>query len=154
MLGGVSPIWGKGVGGVDPHRCPPFKRSSKPSWILKKTCAGRQPAAGSATLCRSRHTQPPRPASLLDSLPIAVSLALLPVLAAAAAGSAAGAPVPGAAGLADLADLAAVLQRGAGVCPLQAVVLQELGLERSQVLLATLDLCSQQHDVGAVTRFL
>lgn len=80
-----------------------------------------------------------------------MSLALLSVLAAAAAGSATAAPIPGAAGL---ADLAAVLQRGAGVCPLQAVVLQELGLKCSQVLLATLDLCSQQHDVGAVTRFL
>lgn len=80
-----------------------------------------------------------------------MSLALLPVLAAAAAGSAAAAPVPGAAGL---ADLAAVLQRGAGVRPLQAVVLQELGLECTQVLFATLDLCSQQHDVGAVTCFL
>lgn len=83
-----------------------------------------------------------------------MSLALLPVLVAAATGPAAAAPVPGAAGLAGLADLAAVLQRGAGVCPLQAVVLQELRLECSQVLLAALDLRSQQHDVGAVTCFL
>lgn len=151
MLGGVSPIWGKGVGALTLAAAPPSSGAPNPLDLKRKTCAGRQPDVGTATLCRSRHTQPPRPASLLDSLPVAVSLALLPVLAAAAAGSAAAAPVPGAAGL---ADLAAVLQRGAGVCPLQAVVLQELGLECSQVLLATLDLCSQQHDVGAITRFL
>lgn len=111
---------------------------------------------------------PPRPAgplSLLDGLSVAaVSLALLPALpaaaaaatttgaAAAAAGPAAvAAAVPGAAGL---ADLAAVLQRGAGVRPLQAVIFQQLGLEGGQVVLAALDLCSQQHDVGAVTCFL
>lgn len=86
-----------------------------------------------------------------------MSLALLPALptaAAATAGPAAvatAAAIPGAAGL---ADLAAVLQCGAGVRPLQAVVLQQLGLKGGQVVLAALDLGSQQHDVGAVTCFL
>lgn len=94
------------------------------------------------------------PASLLDGLPVAVSLAVLPQLAAAAAGPAAVAPVPAAAGLARLAGLAAVLQRGAGVGPLQGVVLQQLGLEQRQVLLAAPDLSSQQHDVRPVPGFL
>lgn len=144
--------WFGGGRGVDPHSCSPFKRSSKALLDLKlKTYAGRQPAAGSATLCRSRR---PRPVSLLDGLSVAVSLALLSRLAAAAAGFAAVAPVPGAAGLAHLAGLAAVLQRGAGVSPLQPVVLQELGLEHGQVLLAAADFSSQQHDIGPVPRFL
>lgn len=54
MLGGVSPIWGKGVGGVDPHRCPPFKRSSKPSWILKE-----KPAQGGGLLPAVQHCAAP-----------------------------------------------------------------------------------------------
>lgn len=83
-----------------------------------------------------------------------MSLAFLPVLAAAAAGLAAVASVPGAAGLAHLAGLAAVLQGGAGVSPLQPAVLQELGLKRSQVLLATPDFGSQQHDISPVPCFL
>lgn len=110
-----------------------------------KTSAGRQPAAGSATPCRSRR---PRLVSLLDGLSVAVSLAFLPLLAAAAAGFAAVAAVPGAAGQ------AAVLQRGAGVSPLQPVVLQKLRLEYRQVFLAASDFSSQQHDVGPVPRFL
>lgn len=65
----------------------------------------------------------PGPVSLLDGLSVAVSLAFVAVLAAADAGLAAVAAVPGAAGL---AGLAAVLQSGAGVGPLQPVVLQEL----------------------------
>lgn len=98
------------------------------------------------------HPQHPRPASLLDGLPIAVSLAFLSGLAsAAAAGLAAVAAVLGAA---RLAQLAAVLQCGAGVSPLQPIFLQELGLKRSQVLLAALDFSSQQHDVGPVPCFL
>lgn len=128
---------------------PPSSRAPNPPGSQIKTYAGRQPAAGSATLCRPRR---PRPVSLLDGLPVAVSLALLPGLAAAAAaGFAAVASVPGAAGL---AGLAAVLQRGAGVSPLQAVVIQELGLEHRQVLLATADFSSQQHDVSSVPCFL
>lgn len=83
-----------------------------------------------------------------------MSLAFLPKLAAAAAGFAAVASVPGAAGLADLAGLAAVLQRGAGMSPLQAVVLQELGLEHRQILLTAPDFRSQQHDISPVPCFL
>lgn len=128
--------------GVDPHLLPPSSRAPN------KTSAGRQPAAGSATPCRSRR---PRPVSLLDGLSVAVSLAFLPLLAAAAAGFAAVAAVPGAAGQ---TGLAAVLQRGAGVSPLQPVVLQKLRLEYRQVFLAASDFSSQQHDVGPVPRFL
>ena len=130
---------------------PPSSRAPNPSGSQIKTSAGRQPAAGSATPCRSR---PPRPVSLLHGLSVAVSLTLLSHFAAAAAGLAAVAPVPGAAGLAGLAGLAAVLQRGAGVSPLQPVVLQQLGLEHRQVLLPAPDLSSQQHHVGPVTCFL
>lgn len=71
--------------------------------------------------------------------------------AAAAAGFAAVAPVPGAAGL---AGLAAVLQRGAGVGPLQPVVLQQQRLKHRQVLLPASDLSPHQHGVGLVPRFL
>lgn len=95
----------------------------------------------------------PRPASLLDGLSVAVSLAFLPQLAAAAAGFAAVASVPGA-GLTDLAGLAAVLQRGAGVSPLQPVILQQLGLKHRQILLAAPYFSPQQHGVSAVPRFL
>lgn len=83
-----------------------------------------------------------------------MSLAFLSNLAAAAAGFAAVATVPGAAGLADLTGLAAVLQRGAGVSPLQPVVLQELGLEDRQVILSAPDLSSQQHDISRIPCFL
>lgn len=142
---------GEGVG-YTLTPAPPFKRSSKPSWISNE-----KPLQGdSLPLAVQRCAAPgaPCPVSLLDGLPVAVSLAFLSILAAAAAGFAAVAPVPGAAGLAHLADLAAVLQGGAGVSPLQPVVLQELGLERSQVLLAAPDFSSQQHDVSPVPCFL
>lgn len=142
---------GEGVGWAL-TTAPPSSRAPNPPGSQIKTYAGRQPAAGSATLCRSRR---PRPVSLLDGLPVAVSLAFLSGLAVAAgAGFAAVASVPGAAGLADLTGLAAVLQRGAGVSPLQPVVLQELGLEHGQVLLAAPDFSSQQHDVSRVPCFL
>lgn len=90
----------------------------------------------------------PRLVSLLDSLSVAVSLAFLSRFAAAATGFAAVASVPGAAGH------AAVLQRGAGVSPLQAVVLQEQRLKHRQVLLTTPDLGPQQHDVSPIPCFL
>lgn len=81
-----------------------------------------------------------------------MSLAFLPLLlTAAAAGFAAIAAVPAAAGQ---AGLAAVLQRWAGVSPLQPVVLQQLRLKHRQVFLATSDLCSEQHDVGPIPCFL
>lgn len=99
---------------------PPSSRAPNPPGSQIKPYAGRQPAAGSATSCRSRR---PRPISLLDGLSVAVSLAFLSKLVAAAAGFAAVASFPGAAGL------AAVLQRGAGVSPLQTVFFQELQLE-------------------------
>lgn len=134
-------FWGKAWGRPS-LLLPPSSRAPN------KTSAGRQPAAGSATPCRSRR---PRLVSLLDGLSVAVSLAFLPLLAAAAAGFAAVAAVPGAAGQ---AGLAAVLQRGAGVSPLQPVVLQKLRLEYRQVFLAASDFSSQQHDVGPVPRFL
>lgn len=144
-------VWGR-AWGETLTPAPPSSGAPNPPGSQIKTSAGRQPAAGSATLCRSRR---PRPVSLLDGLPVAVSLAFLSRLAAAAgAGFAAVASVPGAAGLADLAGLAAVLQRGAGVSPLQPVVLQELRLKHRQVFLAATDFSSQQHDVGPVPRFL
>lgn len=96
---------GKGVG-YTLTPAPPSSRAPNPPGFQIKTYAGRQPAAGSATPCRSRR---PRPVSLLDSLSVAVSLAFLSRLAAAGAGFAAVATVPGAADLADLAGLAAVL---------------------------------------------
>lgn len=128
---------------------PPSSRAPNPPGSQIKADAGRQPAAGSATPCRSRR---PRPVSLLDGLPVAVSLAFLSRFAAAAgAGFAAVASVPGAAGL---AGQAAVLQRGAGVSPLQPVVLQKLRLKDRQVLLSASDFCSEQHHVSPIPGFL
>lgn len=182
---GVVVLVGEGVGvGVQtpPHSCsPPLSRAPNPPGSQIKTSC-RETACRwqcNAVPLPGRH---PRPVSLLDSLPVAVSLAVRSGLAvaaaaaattatataatttttttttaataAAAAGLAASAPVPGAAGLADLAGLAAVLQRGAGLGPLQPVVLQQLGLEHRQVLLAAPDLSSQQHDVRPVPGFL
>lgn len=137
-------VWGAAL-----TPAPPSSRASKPSWISNKNLCRE-------TACRWQCDAvpppgAPRPASLLDGLPVAVSLALLPgagLAGAAGAGPAAGASVPGAAGL------AAVLQRGAGVGALQPVVLQQLGLENGQVLLAAPDLGPQQHHVGPVPRFL
>lgn len=97
---------------------------------------------------------PPAPVSLFDSLPVAVSLALLPDLAAAAAAAAGFAAVAAVQGAAGLAHLAAVVQRGTRVAPLQPVFFQEIGLKCSQVLHAALDFSAQQHDVGAVSCFL
>lgn len=85
---------------------PRRNRSSKPSWISneKHLQVDGQRYAGSAMLC------PPAPVSLFDGLSVAVSLALLPELAAAAAaGFAAVAAIQGAAGL---AHLAAIVQGG------------------------------------------
>lgn len=130
---------------------PPSSRAPNPSGSEIKTYAGRQPAAGSATPCRSRR---PRPVSLLDGLSVAVSLTFLSRFAAAGAGFAAVSSVSGAAGLTDLAGLAAVLQRGAGVSPLQPVVLQQLGLEHRKVLLTAPDFSPQQHGISPVPRFL
>ena len=113
---------------------PPSSRAPNPPGSQIKTYAGRQLAAGSATSCRSRR---PRPVSLFDGLSVAVSLAFLSRLAAAAAGFAAVTSIPGAAGLACQAT---VLQRGAGVSSLQAVVFQEQGLKHRQVLLTASDL--------------
>ena len=158
-----------GRGGYTLTPAHPFKQSSGPSWISNKNlCRGTafrwRCDAGPlpASPARPSAPPPPPPISLLDSLSVAVSLALLPDLAAATAGFAVG-PFPAAAGLAHLAGLAGltglagladVLQRGAGVSPLQPVVLQELGLEDGQVVLAAPDLGAQQHDVSAVPRFL
>ncbi len=144
---GRASWFGEGVGLILTP-APPSSRAPNPPGSQIKTYAGRQPAAGSATLCRPRR---PGPVSLLDGLPVAVSLAFLPRLAAAAASFAAVASVPGAAGQ---AGLAAVLQCGAGVSPLQPVVIQQLGLEHRQVLFATADFSSQQHDVSPIPCFL
>lgn len=97
---------------------------------------------------------PPAPVSLFDSLPVAVSLALLPDLAAAAAAAAGSAAVGAVQRAAGLAHLAAVVQGGTRVGPLQPVFFQEMGLKCSQVLHAALDFSAQQHDVGAVSCFL
>lgn len=97
---------------------------------------------------------PPAPVSLFDGLPVAVSLALLPDLAAAAAAAAGFAAVAAVQRAAGLAHLAAVVQGGTRVGPLQHVFFQEMGLKGSQVLHAALDFSAQQHDVGAVSGFL
>lgn len=104
----------------------------------------RKPVQGdSLPPATQRSTTPlpvPRLASLLHGLSVAVSLALLPWLAATAAGLAAVASVPGTAGL---ASLAAVLQCGTGMGPLWPIILQEQRLKHRQVLLTAPDLSPQ-----------
>lgn len=138
---GYGKAWGKTL-----TPAPPSSRAPNPPGSQIKAFAGSQPAAGSATSCRSRR---PRHASLLDGLSVAVSLTFLSGFAAAAAGFAAGAPAA-----AGLTGQAAVLQRGAGLRPLQAAVLEEQGLKHRQILLAASDLGPQQHDVCPITCFL
>lgn len=89
-----------------------------------------------------RHHHPaPHPDSLLDGLAVAVSLALGAL--GAFSYTATAHRLLGAAALGGLAGLAAVLQCGAGVGALQAIVLQDLGLEYGQVILAAADLGPQ-----------
>lgn len=139
---GSGKAWGKTL-----TPAPPSSRAPNPPGSQIKAFAGRQPAVGRATSCRSRR---PRRASLLDSLSVAVPLSFLSRFAAAA-GAGFTASAPAAAGL---AGQAAVLQRGAGVRPLQAAVLQEQRLEHREVLLAASDLSPQQHDVCPIPSFL
>lgn len=94
--------------GVDRRPCPNSNRSSKPFWISNESLCRKTYSFTLAAQCCA----PPEPVSLFDGLPVAVSLALLPELAAAAAGFAAVAAVQGAAGL---AHLAAVVQGGTRV---------------------------------------
>lgn len=85
------------------------------------------------------------PESLLDSLTIAVSLALT---------SAGTVSCTGRRFVSDAAHGTALLKTGTGLCPLKRALSQQHGLEHWKIVTLTALLCSQQHAVCLISCFL